>query len=764
MDVLLAVLSGFLLAPLAPWLDRRLGKRWGWMWALVPLGLFLFFLRFVPALARGEAFTRRVPWIPRLDIHLSFHLDGLSVLFALLISGIGALIFLYAARYLEGHPHRGRFFLLLLGFMASMLGLVLAENALALFVFWELTSLSSYLLIGFEHERESARSAALQALLVTGAGGLALLTGWILLGQIGGGFEITQWRSQREQLIVHPHARWALALILLGAFTKSAQFPVHFWLPNAMEAPTPVSAYLHSATMVKAGVYLLARLQPIFGTMDLWGATIVPVGAVTFSLGALLAVRQSEAKRLLAYSTVSALGLLTLLLGIGTPTAVTAAMVFLLAHALYKAALFLIAGILDHETGVREPERLAGLRRAMPITTVAAVLAAASLAGLPPSLGFLSKELFYEALRAAPRWPLLLLGNAVLAGMALVAVAGLMGVRPFFGRERSELQFLHEAPRPLWLGPLLLGLSGTIAGLWPAGVERTLLNPAITATLGQPAHIHLAAWHGLNPTLLLSALTIAGGVGVYTGRGIVRALAVPRVLARFTPSAGYAALLNGIFTLARFQTRVLQSGHLRYYLLTIIAWTVGIVGYPLLRRADGIALRRSAPEHMMDIGLALLIPLAALAAVRFTSRLAAIAALGVVGYAIALLYMIFGAPDLALTQFMVESLTVILFVLVFYRLPRFATLSGRWARARDVVVSALAGGVVSALVLSVLEMSPPNVISEYFVHKSVPEAHGRNVVNVILVDFRALDTLGEITVLALAGLGVYALMRLRVEE
>lgn len=228
MDVLLAVLSGFLLAPLAPWLDRRLGKRWRWMWALVPFGLLLFFLRFVPALARGETFLRRVPWIPRLDVHLSFHLGGLSVLFALLISGIGALIFLYAARYLEEHPHRGRFFLFLLGFMASMLGLVLAENALALFVFWELTSLSSYLLIGFEHERESARSAALQALLVTGAGGLALLTGWILLGQIGGGFEITQWRSQRERLIVHPHAQWALAFILLGAFTKSAQFPVHF--------------------------------------------------------------------------------------------------------------------------------------------------------------------------------------------------------------------------------------------------------------------------------------------------------------------------------------------------------------------------------------------------------------------------------------------------------------------------------------------------------------------------------------------------------
>jgi len=762
MDVLIAVLVGFLLAPCAPRLDRRMGTRWGWAWALPPVGLLLFFLRFLPTVARGDAYSPSVPWIPRLGVRLSFSLDGWSVLFAALISGIGALIFLYAARYLEGHPQRGRFFMFLLGFMASMLGLVLADNALVLFVFWELTSLSSFLLIGFDHERESARSAALQALVVTGAGGVAMMAGWLLLREIGGSFELSELRARRDLLIAHPHAPWALLLLLLGAFTKSAQFPFHFWLPAAMEAPTPVSAYLHSATMVKAGVYVLARVHAIFGGTDIWSAMLVPVGAMTLGLGAWLALRQREAKRLLAYSTVGALGLLTLLLGVGTPTAIAAAVLVLLAHALYKAALFLVAGILDHETNVREPERLSGLWRAMPMTAISALLAAASLAGFPPALGFLSKEMVYEAVRTAPQGSELLLGIAVSASMALVAIAGIMGVRPFVGPMPTSSP--HEAPPSLWLGPLILGIAGMIAGIAPASVERTLVTPAATAILGEPMRVHLSSEHGLTPTLMWSVLTLLGGAGVYAGRRLVRIGAWPKALAVAKPSEMYALIMSGLYGLARLQTRVLQSGHLRYYVLTIIGWTVGVAGYPLLTQERTIAMDAPTRGRSVEIGLAALAVAAALAAVRFRSRLAAIAALGVVGSMLAVLYMIFGAPDLALTQFMVESLTVILFVLVFYYLPRFATLSGRTARARDAVMCALAGGLMSGLVLSVLRMAPPKTISEFFMRESVSAAHGRNVVNVILVDFRALDTLGEITVLALAGIGVYVLLRLRLQD
>ncbi|MCS6816956.1 MAG: putative monovalent cation/H+ antiporter subunit A [Blastocatellia bacterium] len=762
--MLFAVLFGFLLAPFAPWLDRRIGARWGWTWALPPLGLLFFFLSFLPSLACGEVHTRSVPWIPRLGVHLSFYLDGWSLLFAVLISGIGAFIFLYAARYLEGHPQRGRFFMFLLGFMASMLGLVLADNAIALFVFWELTSLTSYLLIGFEHERESARSAALQALVVTGLGGLALMAGWLLLGEIGGSFELSELREQRAFILAHPHSQWALALLLLGAFTKSAQFPFHFWLPNAMEAPTPVSAYLHSATMVKAGVYLLARIHSTLGGTDFWSLTITPIGAATLGLGALLALRQREAKRLLAYSTVSALGLLTLLVGVGTSAALTAMVVVLLAHALYKAALFLIAGILDHETGVREPERLSGLRRAMPITTAAAMLAAASFAGFPPALGFLGKEMVYEALRAEQRELPFLFGVAVLAGTALVAAAGIIGVRPFVGRMPTSFSPPHEAPRSLWLGPLILGVTGMLMGIAPASIERMVVNPAATAIVGEPTRAHLAVWHGVTPTLLWSVLTLLGGVGMYAGRHLVRAVAVPRALTYWRPSDMYALLMSGLYGLARLQTRLLQSGYLRYYLLMIIGWTVGVAGYPLLAERGLIAFEAFSRGRVVEIALAGLIVAAAVAAVRFTSRLAAIAALGVVGYTIALFYMIFGAPDLALTQFMIESLTVILFVLVFYYLPRFATLSSPRARVRDILMCGLAGSLVGGLVLSILRMPPPATISEYFARESVPMAHGRNVVNVILVDFRALDTLGEITVLALAGIGVYVLLRLRLED
>jgi multicomponent Na+:H+ antiporter subunit A len=760
MGMSVGVFSGFLLALAAPGLYRLTGRAAGWTLALLPLALTVYFAGFVGAVASGEVFHARHDWVPALGVNLSFTLDGLSLLFALLISGVGALVLVYAGGYLAGHPQLGRLYAFLLTFMASMLGLALADNLLALFVFWELTSISSYLLIGFDHERGEARAAALQALLVTGGGGLALMAGLVLLGQAGGSLELSALLAQGDQLRSHALYVPALLLILAGAFTKSAQFPFHFWLPAAMEAPTPVSAYLHSATMVKAGVYLLARLSPALGGTDVWVGTVSVVGGATMLVGGWLALAQSDLKRVLAYSTVSALGMLTLLLGLGGQLAVQAAMAFLLGHALYKGALFLVAGALDHETGTRDVDRLGGLGRAMPLTALAAGAAALSMAGLPPLFGFIAKELSYEATLDAPGagW---VTAAAVAANVLLVAAAGLVGLRPFLGKALPTPRPAHEAPPGLLLGPLALAGLGIAFGLWPGWVAEWLVSAASTSVLGQPAGTRLELWHGLTPALALSAVTLAGGVGVYAGRGLLsKAASWWQRAAHWGPAGWYELALNGLNGLALGQTRLLQSGYLRYYLLITVAATVGLAGYALVGRGALEVAFNWSDLRFYEAGLAALILVAVLAAVLLQSRIAAIAALGVVGYGVALIFVLFGAPDLAMTQFLVETLTVILFVLVFYHLPESRLVSDRAARWRDAALALAAGALMTALVLvGTPENYPP--ISGYFVEYSVSQGHGRNVVNVILVDFRELDTLGEITVLAVAAVGVYALLKFR---
>jgi len=774
MSIITSVLSGFVLALLAPVLYRFGRGATGWVVAMLPLCLTAYFSSLIPQISAGGNITESFRWIPSLGINLSFYLDGLSLIFALLISSIGALVLIYAGRYLtghphlgrfyylSGHPHLGRFYLYILMFMASMLGVVLADNLITLFVFWELTSLSSYFLIGFEHDRHESRAAALQALLVTGIGGLALLAGFILLGQAGGNLELSNLLNSGDAIRNHQLYVPILFLVLAGAFTKSAQVPFHFWLPSAMEAPTPVSAYLHSATMVKAGIYLLARLSPVLGGTDLWLYSLTTAGATTMVVGAYMAIQQSNLKLILAYSTVSVLGILTMLLGLGTELAIKAAMVFLVGHVLYKAALFLVAGAVDHVTGTRDVNRLSGLWRAMPITAIAAGLAALSMCGLPPFFGFIGKELFYEAGLTAQSAAHLLTGVSLLTGMLLFAAAWMAGIRPFVGSQYTLPKKPHEAPLSLWLGPVLLAGSGLACGVAPGLVDTSLIAPAVSAIIGHPVPVKLALWHGLNPVLAIGTITVAGGLGLFAVRNkLIKVLLQLSNVTVLSPTYLYKRSLDGLMAIASIQARIIQSGYQRYYLLIIFTVTTALVLYKLISLGGLHGAVNLSNIQFYEAGLALLILMGALLSILTNSRLAAVAALGVVGYSVALIYIIYGAPDLANTQILIETLTVILFVLVVYHLPNFSKFSSVTARIRDALISLFAGGTITALVLKATNVQFHPAISSYFAENSVPLAHGRNIVNVILVDFRALDTLGEITVLAVAGIGVYALLKLK---
>lgn len=762
----LAVAAGFAASLAAPWLTRWLSPRMAaGILVLVPVGLFLLFLDLAGTVSSGEILSVTADWAPSFGLTLSFSIDGLSILFALLITGIGAVVLLYGSGYLAGDRHIGRFYAFILLFMGSMIGLVLADNLILLFMFWELTSISSYFLIGYYHDRPESRAAALQSLLVTGGGGLALLAGIVLLGLVGGTYEISALLTKGELIRSSALYLPALLLVLAGAFTKSAQFPFHFWLPNAMQAPSPVSAYLHSATMVKAGIYLLARLSPILGGTVEWHYLLSLAGGTTMLAGVFLALGQNDLKRILAYTTVSALGVLVLLIGLDTVSSMEAAFVFLFAHALYKGALFLVAGTIDHETGTRDIRLLGGLRGAMPITAIAALLAALSMAGLPPLLGFIGKELLYEAKLQAPQAGLFLTGAGIITNVLFAALALHIIVAPFLGRLKDTPHAPHEPGASLWLGPLLLASLGLFIGISPESLGGVLISPAVSATRAETVVTELALWHGFNPVLALSLFTLTAGLGVFLALRTLVALGAPlRALKDWGPARWYAAAMNLLIGTATATTEFLQSGRLSRYLRTIILVSIAFIGYPLARLVLQNGGFTVSHVEIHELLIAVVILLAAWTAVLTNSRLTAVAALGVVGFGMALLFIFFGAPDLAMTQFAIESLTVILFVLVIYRLPHFGKLSPLRVRVRDALLAGGAGGVMSLLTLAVLRQPFEPVLAPFYAANSLLLAHGRNVVNVILVDFRALDTLGEITVLAIAGLGGYALLRLRLSR
>jgi multicomponent Na+:H+ antiporter subunit A len=763
MGILFVVFSGFLLALGTPWLTTYTGRATGWVYALLPAAITAYLASLAGRVAAGPPLRASYPWVPGLDVHLSFYIDGLSLLFALLVSGIGTLIFIYGGGYLKGHHHLGRFFSYLSMFMASMLGLVLSDNLITFYVFFELTSFASFMLIGFNHDEAPSRRAAWQALLVTKGGGLALLVGFLLMGEVGGTYQISALLDSGDLLREHPYYTAIVLLVMAGAFTKSAQFPFYFWLPNAMEAPTPVSAYLHSATMVKAGIYAMARFYPVLGDTPLWMGLLGGVGALTMVVSAWLALQYTDMKAILAYTTIMALGLLTMLLGLGGEAAITACIVFILVHAFYKAALFMVVGAVDHEVHVRDFTRLGGLWQQMPITGAAAALAGLSMAGIPPFFGFVGKELIYEATTHFEPAIIAATAASVLANVALVAAAGLLVLRPFWGPPTDVTEHAHRPAAGLWVGPAVLAVLSLGLGLVPGVLDTMVLAPSAGAVLGASVAPHLALWHGLTPALGLSAVTLAAGVGTYVFSLRLRRLTAFQQFERWLGTGldnGYDHVIDGLIAVGRWQTRLLQNGVLRRYLMTVLVTTIALVGMTFYRYGFFGGPVAVSSVRSYEWILAVLAVGGAAGTLFFSRRMAMITSLGVSGFSIAMLFLVFGAPDLAKTQFLIETLSVILVVLILTAVSRMTEPMPRSQKLVNGIVAAGMGVTVAGIVLAVLTQPFENVMGSYYAHNSYILGEGRNIVNTILVDFRALDTLGEITVLLIAGYGIYALLRL----
>ncbi len=744
----------------------------GWVLSVVPLSIFVFLTSFIPEIAGGGFVYAGFDWVASYGLRFSFFIDGLSLTFGLLISGIGTFIVLYSGAYLEGHHHQGRFFAFILMFMGSMLGLVFADNMITLFAFWELTSITSFLLIGFDNVREASRRAAIQALVITGGGGLAMLAGLIMLQQLSGQWNISglfQYAGViAEQELYLP----ILLLILAGAFTKSAQFPFHFWLPNAMEAPTPVSAFLHSATMVKAGVYLLARFNPILGGTVEWGVILSIFGGVTLLWGATMALKQTDLKQMLAQTTVASLGLLVMLLGIGNEAAIIAVVLYLVAHACYKGAMFMVAGSVDHATGTREITALGGLGRIMPFTLAAAIIGVAGMAGAPLTVAFFAKEEMYAALLhdglsgllAQPQDLLaiavILVGNALMMGVGLAIL-----IKVFFGTLKPTPVQPHEGSLSLWAGALVLGVLAVFTGVAIGWTEQYLITPVASPihNLLVNGQLYLDLTLFTKPQFYVSVLTWVLGVVVFWQIDEIRTRlrAFSRVL-NWSFDALFDWLMFGLVRLSDALTRFWHHGRLELYLLVVFVGFAAAVIIPLVweNALPPMPELTALPFYEWSILLIAAIGLVAVLIAR--TRLVAIVSLGIQGFAVALIFLLFGAPDLSFTQFMVETLSVIILALVMTRLH----LDQRDSRIfqdvfRDGGLAVICGVGVTVLMLAVLQNPLDMRLSDLFAATSVPLAHGHNIVNVILVDYRGLDTLGEISVVMTAGIAILALIRIR---
>jgi multicomponent Na+:H+ antiporter subunit A len=766
--LLLSILGLILVSPILWYVRPERIRHFGWLAAVPPALIAGWLFTQLALVSQGHYIVETYSWAPQLGLQLSFLLDGLAVLFGLIITVIGSAVALYASSYLEKDPRQGYFYALLYLFMASMLGIVWSDNLLTLFAFWEGTSVTSYLLIAYYDEDQKAQAGGRRAFLVTAVGGLAMLLGMVALGVSAGTFTISEIIAT-PNIIDAPYASAALVFILLGAFTKSAQFPFQFWLPGAMSAPTPASAYLHSATMVKAGVYLLARLHPGLSDSPIWFWSLLTVGGITMLLGAISAIRYFDMKALLAYATVSQLGILVFLLAFQSEIAYVAVVVGIFAHALYKGPLFLVAGIVDHATDTRDLRRLYGLFRIMPILGATAIFAGVSMAGIPPLLGFLAKETLLET-----NFHFAEHGGGFLGWSLVVAVAitGAFFVGYSFtllwevflrkNADSSDPAHVHHMPSfSFQFGPAALVAIGTLSPLALPWLNEYLFGPAASSIGGTEIHTHVKLWHGFTPVLMASLLAIAAGIGIFAWRNRFR-IWIASTPSNLTGVYVFDKTVYAGYDLARVTTRFIQGGTLASQASVVLLAAVAVLVAVIVQTdwLNDLPVDWSNPASLTEIILAALAATAALTTARARTRLNAIISLGIVGIMITLFFVFFGAPDLALTQLLIDILTVVLLVLVFYRIPPqiLPPLSVR-VRVRNSLVSLAVGALGFFLVLYSVGEPFQKSISDYFLLNSVPLAHGANVVNVILVDFRGFDTMGEITVLAIAAVGGYALLR-----
>lgn len=731
----------------------------------LPTALFITFLGHLPLVSWDRQITYTFEWIPALGIDINFKIDGLSMLFALLITGIGSLVYFYASYYLKNHIYLNRFYCYLTIFMGAMLGLVLSDNMISLFMFWELTSISSFFLIGFNNEEEASRKSALTALGITGLGGFLLLGSFILIGNITGTYSITELLTSSEVLKNNTLFPLILFLLFGGAFTKSAQFPFHFWLPGAMQAPTPVSAYLHSATMVKAGIYILARFSPILQDGFWWDNTLMITGGVTMLYAAFHSIFRVDMKGVLAYSTISALGIIVFLLGIGTEYAMIAAVTFILVHALYKATLFLATGIVDHAVHTRNLTELSGLRKIMPLVFWACLIAALSSAGVPLLFGFISKDLIYEATLDFPQWGMWLTGAAVLTNIFLACSGFMVGIKPFVGKLPEKFEKAHKPSAFLWVPVIILSLFSLVFGVLP-GLLDDFIGFAFREISGKPTPVELKIWHGFNLVLLLSGVTIFLGAIIYfTKKFKGQAENFIKSFERISPRNITEIFGEKVREFAFRYTRFFQNGYLRNYILNIITFITILVGYRLFTT---VPLRVNT-EELSDFRLYEFIVFVAIVigiffTVRTPSRLTAIASLGIIGYGICLIFVFYGAPDLAMTQFTIDTLTVVLFVLVLFKLPPFLSYRNRRTVFRDAIVSGSFGVLIAIITLQALVAPSDKEVSKFYAENAYTLAKGKNVVNVILVDFRGFDTMIETIVLSIAALGVFGLLKYKMNH